>query len=116
MKLYLQKGRTSRDHFAVGDRVRIKDPVSKLWKEKGQISEACSTGTESLPSSFVVQSDNKHTGIRHKSYLHHDIIHEEVGNRDYNDATNGAGKQVQFADEALTGPLTCYKARGLASE
>ena len=116
MKLYLHKGRTSRDHFAIGDRVRVKDPFSKLWKDKGQISEAHSTGTESLPSSFVVEFDSGHTGIRHKSYLRHDKIHEEVIKKDSNDATRGAGKLVQFADEAVTGPLTRSKAKGLASE
>ena len=30
MKLYKQKGRTCKDNFVVGDRVRIRDPVTKL--------------------------------------------------------------------------------------
>ena len=53
----------------------------------------------------MVEFESGHTGIRHKSYLWHDIITDEVSNQDSNDA-----------DEANTRPLTHFKAKKLASE
>ena len=95
----------------VGDQVWIRDPVTKLWKSKGEVTEARQTNTESLPSYFVVMFDNGHIGIRHKSYLRHEIVREEEDGQHSDDGTIGGGRRISFAEEAPAGPVTRSKAR-----
>ena len=72
-KLALKKGRTSSDQFSVGDRVRVRNHVGGRWDKKGVIVEERPTGTSSPPSSFVILFVDGHSGLRHKSYLKHEI-------------------------------------------
>ena len=90
----------------VGDRVHVRDPVSKLGKHRGVISEARTTNTESLPSSFVIDFDNGHSGIRHKSYLKHEIVKEDKEKPNSNDETVGGGRRITFRDETAAGLVT----------
>ena len=39
--------------------------------------EERSTGTSSPPSSFVIKFRNGHEGLRHKSYLKHEVLHTD---------------------------------------
>ena len=69
MKLAAKKGYSSKDAFAIGDRVRIKNPLDGRWNKSGTIVEERPTGTTSPPASFVVKTDDGTELLRHKSYI-----------------------------------------------
>ena len=46
-KLALKKGRTSKDQFSIGDKVRIRNHLGGRWDKRGVIVEERSTGTAS---------------------------------------------------------------------
>ena len=52
-KLALQKGRTSKDVFVVGDVVRVQDVISKRWQKESVIAKDCKSDDGQLVSFMV---------------------------------------------------------------
>ena len=74
------------------------------------VTEARATDTESLPSSFVIKFDNGHVGIRHKSYMRHEIVKEDKAIPHSNDEIVARGRRISFSDEAAAGLVTRSRA------
>ena len=63
-------------NLLLGDPVRVQDPQSKKWKRSGVIVEGRSTGSDALPTSFVIDFLDGGSGIRHKSQIWFDLKRE----------------------------------------
>jgi hypothetical protein len=108
VKLAEKRGRTSKDCFKVGDRVRLKDPKTLKWDKKGVIKEQ-RQAPDGRAYSFIVSMDNGRDSVRHKSH----IKHHESGNAE-RDA------RVSFADKVDvaamdTKVMTRARSRALAN-
>ena len=77
-KISAKKGYSSRDAFAVGDKVRIKSHLDGRWNKSGTVIEARPSGTTSPPASFVIRTDSGTEIIRHKSYLKWDVMQQDL--------------------------------------
>ena len=78
-QLYLKKGRSSKDQFHIGDKVGVRNHIGGRWDKKGVLVEERSTGTASPPSSFIIIFEDGHSGLRHKSYMKHEISTDSSG-------------------------------------
>ena len=67
-----KKGRKSADVFEVDHEVRVQDVASKKWNRAGKIIGA-RQADDGQNISFIVQMDNGHEAIRHRSHLKHNI-------------------------------------------
>ena len=97
LKLSLKKGRTSLDQFAVGDAVRVRNHLGGRWDRKGVVVKERPTGTASPPSSFVIKFVDGHEGLRHKSYMKHEL--PDIGSQ----AVVSAGSMPPTANQAVLG-------------
>ena len=77
-KIAARKGYSSRDAFAVGDKVRIKSHLDGRWNKSGTIIEARPSGTTSPPASLFIRTDGGTEMIQHKSYLKWDLMQQDL--------------------------------------
>ena len=64
----------------------------------------------------MIDFDNGHSGIHHKSYLKHEIVKDGTKEPNSNDNTVGWGRRITFLDEPAVGPVTRSRARDIQEE
>ena len=76
IKLAERKGRQSKDKFNEGDKIVLRDPVTRRWSTEGLVvGERPSDNI--MPVSFVIELQSGNRTIRHKSHMRHSVKSEE---------------------------------------
>ena len=71
IRIAQQKGRTSKDHFNLQDRVIVQDMLTKRWTIKGEVASVRYADDGSIQS-YEISSDEGMKYVRNKRYIKHD--------------------------------------------
>ena len=70
IKLAERKGRQSKDQFKEGDKVILRDLVTRHWSTEGLVVGEIPSGNI-MPLSFVIELQSGNRTIRHMSHMRH---------------------------------------------